>query len=135
MITDISPLQLEKEPMPIVVTELGIVTDVNPLHPMKVLFPILVTEFGIIMEVSPVEPLNALAPIEVTVLGITVFWQPAMRVFVEVSMMELQLPLLSKCVFPLETTIEVSPPQEPKASLPILTTEFGIVTEVKLLQL
>ena len=50
-----------------------------------------VTELGISIEVRPLQSENAQFPMEVTVLGMTVFWQPATRVLVLVSMMALQL--------------------------------------------
>ena len=67
MVTDVKPLQPEKAPPPILVTEFGIVTDVKPLQPEKALFPILVTEFGIVTDVKPKQLAKALAPILDTV--------------------------------------------------------------------
>ena len=57
-------------------------------------FPIVVTLLGISMLVRP-QPLNASSPIVVTLLGITVFLQPKKSVFVAVSIIALQLFLLS----------------------------------------
>ena len=68
-------MQLRKAPLPIVITELGIVTEVKSLQPKK-----------------------ALIPIEVTVLGIIVFLQPIINSLVLVSMMALQLSLESYTV-------------------------------------
>ena len=51
----------------------------------------LVTLLGILMEVKPEQPSKAPDPMLVTVLGMAVFWQPAIRVFEQVSMMALQL--------------------------------------------
>ena len=72
MVTEVKPLQPEKADPPMEVTELGIVTEVNPLHLEKA---------------SP--------PMEVMELGISVFIHPAIRVFVALSIMALQLFLLS----------------------------------------
>ena len=54
--TDVKPLQSEKELFPILVTELGIVTDVKPVQPEKAEVPKLVTELGIVTDVKPVQP-------------------------------------------------------------------------------
>ena len=70
----------------------------------------------------------------VTPLGIIVFWQPAINVFVAVLIMALQLFRLSYTAFPSSTDIDVRPEQLEKASLPMLVTLLGMVTEVKLLQ-
>jgi hypothetical protein len=55
---------------------------------------ILVTLLGMMMEVIE-HPQKALPPMLVTLLGIIVFWQPAIRVFVAVSIIALQLSRLS----------------------------------------
>ena len=90
-----------------------------------------VTELPIETEVKPLQPLKASLPMEVTLLGITVFRQPTISVFVAVSIMALQLSLLSYAVFPDSTTMEVKPLQLLKALSPMEVTELGIVTEVK----
>ena len=54
-----------------------------------------VTEPGMVIEVKPEQLLNALLPMLVTVFGITVFIQPKIRVFDDVSIMALQLSRLS----------------------------------------
>ena len=63
-----------------------------------------------------------------------VFWQPAINVFVVVSIIALQLLRLSYFVFPFSTTMEVKLQQEEKALSPMLVTLLGMVTEVKLVQ-
>jgi hypothetical protein len=76
------------------VTELGISNEVNPVSKNADL-PIEVTEFGISMKVSPKHPENTLSPMDVMPSGMKVFLQPAITVFVIVSMMALQLSLES----------------------------------------
>ena len=70
----------------------------------------------------------------VTELGITVFLHPTINVFVFVSIIALQLSRESYFVFPDSTSIVVRPEQSENAELPMLVTEFGIVTLVKLEQ-
>ena len=70
----------------------------------------------------------------VTLLGMIVFWQPAINVFVVVSIIALQLLRLSYFVFPFSTTMEVTLLQPEKAYCPMLVTLLGMVMEVKLLQ-
>lgn len=66
----------------------------------------------------------------VTVLGITVFLQPAISLFVAVSMMALQPLRLSYTVFPASTTIEAKSLQ-PLNELSIEVTELGMVIDVR----
>ena len=106
------------------------VTEVSPLQPSNAWSLIEVTELGIVTEVSPLQPLNAPSPIEVTELGMVVFLQPEISVFVAVSIIALQLFRESYFVFPLSTTILVSPLQPSNAWSPIEVTEFGMVTDV-----
>ena len=80
------------------------------------------------------QPLKASSPMDVTELGIMVFRQPAISVFVAVSIMALQLFRLSYTLFPDLTDTEVKPLHQAKVPLPIEVTELGILTEVKLLQ-
>ena len=64
---DVKLLQAEKAPLPILVTELGIVTDVKLLQPSKVLPLILVTELGIVTDVKPLQLEKADPSISLTV--------------------------------------------------------------------
>ena len=66
-------------------------TDVSPEQPQNASSPILVTELGILIDVSPLQSQNAKSLILVTELDMVVFSQPAIKVFVSVSMMALQL--------------------------------------------
>ena len=50
------PLQLEKAPYPMVVTELGIVILVKLEQPLKALPSTEVTELGMVIEVRPLQP-------------------------------------------------------------------------------
>ena len=71
----------------------------------------------------------------VTELGMTELLQPTIRVLLLVSIIQLQLFLLSKVGLSSATTIDVSPwLQFQKASFPMLVTELGIVIEVKPIQ-
>ena len=88
-----------------------------------------------VTEVKPLQPEKAYSPIEVTELGMIVLLHPAISVFVEVSIIALQLSRESYFVFPLSTTIEVKPEQPEMAARPIEVTELGMVTEVKPVQL
>ena len=63
-----------------------------------------------------------------------VFIHPRIKVLDFVSIMALQLSLLSYFVFPFSIIIEVRASQPSKAYSPILVTEFGIVIEVRLEQ-
>ena len=82
------------------VTLLGIVIDVSLLQLEKASFPMLVTLLGIVIEVRPEQLRKARSPMLVTLLGITVFLQPVTSVFVVVSIIALQLFLLSYLVLP-----------------------------------
>ena len=86
------------------------------------------------MEVKLVQPWKALSPMLVTLLGMTVPWQPAINVFVAVSIIALQLFRLSYFVLPFSTTMEVKLLQPAKAPFPMLVTLLGMVMDVKLLQ-
>ena len=66
IVIDVSPLQKEKAPCPILVTLFGIVIEVSPIQPEKAPAPILVTLLGILIEVSPLQPAKAPSPILVT---------------------------------------------------------------------
>ena len=51
----VKPVQVEKQDIPKLVTELGIVIEVKPLQRSKQQCPKLVTELGIVIEVKPVQ--------------------------------------------------------------------------------
>ena len=110
------------------------VIEVRPKQSQKARSPILVTEFGMVMEVRPEQPSKAKPPILVTEFGIVVFLHPAINLLVFVSIIALQLSLLSYFVFLFSTVIEVRPKQSLKALYPILVTELEIVMEVRLEQ-
>ena len=84
--------------------------------------------------VRPLQPRKALLPIEVTELGIIVLLQPAIKEFVDVSIIALQLLRESYFVFPFATLMLVRPLQPQKALLPIEVTELGMVMLVRPLQ-
>ena len=69
-----------------------------------------------------------------TLEGITVFLQPAINAFSEVSIIALQLSRESYTVFPSSTMIDIKLLQPWKTRLPIDVTLEGIVTDVKPLQ-
>ena len=71
---------------------------------------------------------------EVIEFGIIVFLQPAIKVFVLVSIMALELSRESKVVFSLFMTILFNLEQRINASLPIEFTELPMATEVSLEQ-
>ena len=74
---------------------------------LKALAPIKVTELGIVIEVRFERPSNAHAPISVTELGIIVLLLPTINRLFFVSMIALQLFLLSYLAFPCSTFIEL----------------------------
>ena len=94
---------------------------------------ILVTEFGIFIEEIS-EPLKAFFPMLVTEFGITVFLHPTINVLEFVSIIALQLFLLSYFLLPFSTVILVSLAHEKNALSPTLVTDPGIVIEVRLEQ-
>ena len=95
---------------------------------------IVVTELGIMIEVRLEQFQNALTPILVTEFGIIEFIHPVIKVLDFVSIMALQLFLLSYLLFPSSMIIEVRPEQAENAPVPIFVTEFGIVIDVRLEQ-
>ena len=95
----------------------------------------LVTPSGMLIEVKLEQPPNAWSAILQMSLGITVFTQPAIRVFVAVSIIALQSLRESYLGLFLSTVIEVKLEQPPKALIPILVTPSEILIEVKLEQL
>jgi hypothetical protein len=77
--------------LPMLVTEFGMVTEVSPEQLQNAPLPMLVTELGMVTEVRLEQPRNASYPMLVTELGMVVFLQPVINVFVDVSMIALQL--------------------------------------------
>ena len=71
---------------------------------------------------------------DVTVLGIAVFLQPAINLFVDVSIIALQLLRESYLLFSPSTLIEVRPLQLLNASPPMLVTLLGMLMEIRPLQ-
>ena len=133
-VTEIRPLHHIKAESPMAATLLGIVKEANPEQELKAELPIDLTLPGIDNEAKPVQNSKAELPIKFTVFGITVFLQPEISVFVEVSMMALQLFRESYVVLPESTMIVCRLVQELKTHLPILVTLRGIVMEDKLMQ-
>ena len=115
MVTEVSPEQSAKAPSPIDVTELGMATEVSPEQPEKVHEPMEVTELGMVTEVSPEQSAKAPSPMEVTELGMIVLLQPTINLFVDVSIIALQLLRESYVPLFLSTVTEVSPEQPRKA--------------------
>ena len=70
-VIEVNIKQLSKAPLPILVTELGILIEVNPVL-KNAPPPILVTELGIVMEVNLPEPANVCSLILVTESGILI---------------------------------------------------------------
>jgi EamA domain-containing membrane protein RarD len=68
-----------------------------------------VTELGMVTEVSLEQSSKACSPMEVTELGMVVFLQPTIKLFVDVSIIALQLLRESYVPLFLSTTKEVSP--------------------------
>ena len=67
----------------------------------------------------------------VTEFGIIVFMHPAINVFDAVSIMALQLLRESYLVLPDATEMLVRPEQPENGLLPMLVTEFGMITLVR----
>ena len=101
----VSPVQSQNATPPMLVTLSGIVMLISPVQPSNAETPMSVTLSGIVMLVSPVQPLNAPSPILVTLSGMSVFLHPEISVLVAVSMIPLQLFLLSYFLFPPETVM------------------------------
>jgi len=115
MVTEVSPEQPRKADSPMEVTELGMVTEVSPEQSRKAAPPIEVTELGMVTEVSPEQLAKARSPMEVTELGMIVLLQPTINLFVDVSIIALQLLRESYVPLFLSTVTEVSPEQPEKA--------------------
>ena len=94
----------------------------------------LVTLLGMVTDVSPLQPEKAHDPMLVTLLGIVVVLQPAIRVFVDDSIIALQLFLESYLGLPSSTFNDVRPLQFRKADSPMLVTLLGMVTDVRPVQ-
>ena len=103
----------------------------SDVQPEKALLPIEVTELGMEILVRDEQPEKALSPMEVTVFGMTLLLQPNIKVLLLVSMMALQLSLLSKTGLSVDTIMETREEQLPNALLPIVVTVWGIVTPVR----
>ena len=95
----------------------------------------LVTLFGIVMLARPSQLLKAKPPMLVTLLGMVVFLQPAISVFVAVSIIALQPLRLSYTVLPLSTFMLARLRQSLNAWYPMLVTLFGMVMLARLVQL
>lgn len=95
----------EKQPVPKLITELGIVMEVKLLQSEKQWSPTLVTELGMAMEVKLLQPEKQEAPRLVTEFGINVFLHPANNLLVEVSMIALQFSLESYTGLAVSTVI------------------------------
>lgn len=130
IVMDFRLKQRKKAFSPIAVTELGIVMDSSLEHPKKAHSPIVVTNSGIVMDIREQQPKNASSPIVVMVLGMMVRQQPAINLFVFVSMIALQSSLASYFLLFGATVRLVSPEHLEKTPLPIVVTESGIVTDV-----
>ena len=91
----------------------------------------LVTELGMVTLVRPEQSSNALLPMLVTELGMMVLLHPAINVFDAVSMMALQLSRESYEELPDATVRLVKLEQPLNAPLPMLVTEFPMVTLVR----
>ena len=107
------------------VTDSGIVIDVSPLQFPKAELPMLVTDSGIVIDVSPVKPTQRQPGITLTLLA-------NVKVVIFVSPLKTSESLMTQ-LSALKNT-EVNPPQFPKAELPMLITDSGIVTDVNPVQ-
>ena len=92
-----------------------------------------VTLLGMVMEVRPRHSWKAAKPMDVKLLGMVVFLQPQISVFVEDSMIALQLFLESYLVLPLSTSMDVRSHLRKTVELMDVTL-LGMVTEVRPLQ-
>jgi len=107
---------------------------VRPMQPSKEPLPIFVTDLGMTMLVRLTKFTKALLPISVTESGIIVLAQPAINLFVSVSMMALQLLRESYVLFPSDTIILVRLEQPVKAQEPIFVTRSGMTMLFKSVQ-
>ena len=97
--------QPEKQLLPMLVTDDGMLMAVREEQPLKQLLPMLVTDDGMLMDAREEQLLKEPSYRFVTELGIIVFIQPRIKVLVAVSMTALQLFLESYIVLSLSTTI------------------------------
>ena len=86
----------------------------------------LVTLLGIVTEVKPEQPEKAYSPIFVTVFGMLVFLIPQINVFVDVSIIALQLFRLSNMGLLSATVIDMRSGQLEKLPPPMYLTSCGI---------
>ena len=128
-------VQLEKARSPMLSTLFPIVTDVRLLHLEKAASSMLVTLLGMVTDVRPLQSEKAPSPMLVTLSGIAVFLHPLIKVFVDISIIELQLSLESYLGLPYSTRIDIKPLQPEKAYCPMLVTLLGMVTDVRPLHL
>jgi len=103
--------------------------EASPEHPQKALLSMFVTLLGILIESSPKHPSKARLLMLVIPSGIIVFEQPTIRLFVDVSIIALQLFLLSNTILLESTDIEFSPVHSPKARFPMFVTLTGMVID------
>ena len=94
-IIEVNKVQPLKADSPIDITLFPIITEVKDEQLEKAYHSIDLTLSGITIEVKEVQPLKAESPIEVTLSGIIVEAQPKINLLVEVSIIALQLSLLS----------------------------------------
>jgi len=111
------------------------VTEVSPEQYSKACPPMDVTVLGMVTEVSPEQYSKACPPMDVTVLGMIVLLQPTINLFVDVSIIALQLSRESYAPLFLLTVTEFSPEQPLKALSGIIVTLSPIVNDVRFLQL
>ena len=124
----VQPLNIE-DPISVHFSALN-VTEVRPEQSEKAQSPMEVTELGMVTEVSPEQSMKAQPPIEVTELGMIVLLQPATNLFVDDSIIALQLSRESYVPLFLSTVTEVSPVQPSKANEPIEVTEYVVLLYV-----
>ena len=103
-------------------------------HPAKALFPMVVAPSGISMDVKPKQFEKERSPIFVTVEGMIVVLQPLRSSLLTVLIIALQSSLESYTGLPLSILMWESSKQSAKASSPMLLTDEGIETEVRLAQ-
>ena len=128
IIMDWSFLQLKNASLPMACNPSGRMIVSNSSHNLNALLLIYVTPSGMVIEVR-FEAWKAYSPMVVTLAGIIVFEQPWIRVLDTVSIMALQLSLLSKTLFSGSTIIVVKYEQLEKEVSPIRVTLLGMKME------
>ena len=103
-------------------------------HEQKALKPILETYCGIVNAVIPSHLSKAWSPILVTLSGIMAFLHPAINLFVEVSIIALQLLRLSYFRLFASTVIDMRLGQWRKMKFPMLVTLCGMSIVLRLMQ-